>query len=106
MRAVGVTHPFSRSFASSPVESAYADERPVHHAPQLSCDGRLLVVSWSPPLNRSLQYAKQTAWGLVTIAQVGKEYVADHRALVPARRFSWKKESSREGRYWEGAVDV
>jgi hypothetical protein len=42
---VGMMRPFSRSFASEPVESAYADARPVHHAPQLSCDGRLLVVS-------------------------------------------------------------
>jgi hypothetical protein len=39
----------------------------------------------------SLQYDKKTAWCVLTIAQYGKYYVANHRALVPARRFSWKK---------------
>ena len=44
MPAVDMMRPFSRSFASSPVESAYADERFVHDAPQLSYDGLLLVL--------------------------------------------------------------
>jgi hypothetical protein len=66
--AVDMMRPFSRSFAPWPVESAYAGERPVHAVPQLSCDGRLLVLPWSPPLKTSQQYAEKTAWGLVTIA--------------------------------------
>ena len=68
MRAVGMMRPFSRSFASWPVESAYAGERPVHHAPQLSWDGRLLVLPWSSPLKGSLEYAKKTMCDLVTFA--------------------------------------
>ena len=60
-----------------------------------SCDAFFSPSLRSPTkichLNRSLQYAEKTAWGLVTIAQFGKEYVADHRGLVPARGFSWKK---------------
>jgi hypothetical protein len=90
MCVAGMMRLFSRSFASWPVESAYADERSVHDVPQLSCDGRLLVVSWSSPLKGSLQYDKQTACCLLTIAQFGKYDVADHRALVPARRVSQK----------------
>jgi len=85
MRAVGLMRPFSRSFASWPVVSAYAGERPVHHALRSSGNGRLLVLPWWSPLKGSLQYAKQTAWGLVTIAQVGKEYVADRRTLFLAK---------------------
>ena len=55
----------------------------------------------------SQQHAEKTAWGLVTIAHVGKEYVADHRALFLARRFSGKMgllvvEDDIE----EGTVDV
>ena len=44
MREVGRVRPFSCWFASLPFESAYADERPVHDAPRLACDGRLLVL--------------------------------------------------------------
>jgi hypothetical protein len=50
-------------------------ERPFRDAPQLSCDGRLLVLPWSPPLNRSLQYAEKTACCLRTIAQCGTNKV-------------------------------
>ena len=39
-------------------------------------------------LNRSLEYAEKTACCLLTIAQFGTYYLADHRALVPARRVS------------------
>ena len=39
----------------------------------------------------SLQYDKKAAYCLLTIAQFRKYYVADHRMLVLARRFSRKK---------------
>jgi hypothetical protein len=61
MCAVTLIRLFSRSFASWPVESAYADERPVHHAFRFSCNGCLLVLPWSSPLNGSQQYAEKTA---------------------------------------------
>ncbi len=41
-------------------------------------------------LDCSLQYADQTAYCLITIAQCGAYDLADHRALVSARRFSPK----------------
>ena len=72
MREVGRVRPFSCLFASKPFESAYAGARPVQDAPQLCCDGRLLVLPWSPPVNRSLQYAETPAGRLVKIAQCGK----------------------------------
>ena len=61
MCGVGGTRHFSREFASSPVESDYASERPVHHALRLSCNGRLLGLPWFPPLDGSGQYAEKTA---------------------------------------------
>jgi phage gpG-like protein len=90
MHAVDMMRPFSGSFASSSVESAYAGERPVHDAPQLSCDGRLLVLPRSSPLKGSLQYDEKIVCCVLTIAQFRKYYVADHRARIPARRFSGK----------------
>ena len=68
MCAVDLMRPFSREFASSPVESAYADERPVHHALRPSCNGRLRVLPWSSPVKGSHQYVEKTASGLVTFA--------------------------------------
>jgi hypothetical protein len=72
LRAVSLMRPFSREFASSPVESAYADERPVHEALRFSCIGRRLVLPWSSPLKGSLEYADQTARCLITIAQIAR----------------------------------
>lgn len=43
------------------------------------------------PWSSSLEHAEQTACCLLTIAQCGKYYVADHRALVPVPRFSRQK---------------
>jgi hypothetical protein len=61
MRAVGMMRPFSHSFASEPVASAYADERPVHDALRFSCNGLLRVLPWSSPLLASRQYDKKIA---------------------------------------------
>ena len=65
---VSLPRPFSRSFAVEPVESVSAGARPVHQALGPSGNGRLLVVPWSPPLDRAQQYAEAPAWGPVTIA--------------------------------------
>jgi hypothetical protein len=69
---VGLTRPFSHSFVSEPVESAYAGERPVRDASRLSCNGRLLVSPWPwwSPLKGSLQYDKKIARCMLTIAHL------------------------------------
>jgi hypothetical protein len=103
MREVGRVCPFSCWFASSPFESAYAGVRPVHDAPRLACDGRLLVLPWPPPLKCSLQYAEKTACCLSTIAQCGTYYLADHRTLTLREESAGRREPSRAGRHGGGS---
>jgi hypothetical protein len=59
----------------------------------------LLVLPSSSPLKGSLQYDEKIACCLLTIAQFGKYYVADHRALFLREDSAGRREPSRGGRY-------
>jgi len=57
----------------------YASERPVHHALRLSCNGRLLVLPWSPACRRFAAVCREDSIGSGQNCSVSKWYLADRR---------------------------
>ena len=105
MRAVDLMRPFSHSFASWPVASAYADERTVHDAPQLSCVGWPVVLPWSSLLKGWLQYAIKPAWGLTISAHCYILRVRPNEA-IHAQDSAGRRNLVVEDDIEEGAMDV